>query len=71
MDKKMAAIKSEVDKVNTLCCMLHDNVKTYVEGGGIAGLTYPQNHNASKSAILNQITILRNELLVLAETIRN
>ena len=70
LESHMQDIHAELDRVDTLGIMLHDNVTKYYENDGRAGGDYEKNHNASKTALLNQITTLRNELLVLAETIR-
>lgn len=58
-------------KVNVLSEMLKDNVEVYCNNEGAAGYEYGRNTNASKTALLNQITTLRNELLVLAEEIKS
>ena len=68
--KNYEEIREESQKVGILADMLGKNIKTYCEKGGAAGWNYPKNHNQSQTAILNQITTLRNELLVLAETIK-
>ncbi|WP_405380196.1 hypothetical protein [Phascolarctobacterium sp.] len=73
MDKQLqtAKIKGERERVRTLAYMLGENIDTYTTSGcGTAGCGFPKNSNASKTAILNQITTLRNELLVLAEAIK-
>lgn len=70
-EEKMKEIEAECDRVETLANMLCKNVKTYCGGNGMAGAEYDKNRNASKAALLNQITTLRNELLVLADSIRN
>lgn len=67
---KITAIDNERKRVETLFNMLNDSVSKCIDCNGLAGITYEKNHNASKTAILNQITTLRNELLVLAETIK-
>lgn len=64
-DYAMKGIFSEMCRVDMLCDMLSENVKEYVNKCGAAG----KNRNASKASILNQITTLRNELLVLEEKI--
>lgn len=71
LEKKMKEIEAECKRVEMLADMLCKNVNMYCGGNGMAGLEYDKNRNASKAALLNQITTLRNELLVLAETIRN
>ena len=69
--KKMQDIHVESCKVGMLADMLGENVNIYVTaGGGCAGCGFPKNSNASKTALLNQITTLRNELLVLADKIK-
>lgn len=67
---QMGFISGELERTKELYTMLNDNVSTYCQYYGRAGGEYPKNHNASKTAILNQITTLRNELLVLADIIR-
>ena len=69
-ETQASKLRAESCKVGMLADMLGDNLKTYIAGSGRAGEDYDKNHNASKTAILNQITTLRNELLVLAETIK-
>ena len=71
----MKEIKAQMRRVEMLCAMLDENVKVLCENNGTAflsgaGYAYPKNHNASKTAIINQITTLRNELLVLKEIIK-
>lgn len=70
-ESKKSKIRAESCKVGMLTDMLGENIKTYCNSEyGLAGCEYPKNHNASKTAILKQITTLRNELLVLAEEIK-
>lgn len=71
----MKDINAQMRRVDMLCDMLGENVQVLCKHNGTAflggaGYGYPKNHNASKTAILNQITTLRNELLVLAEKIK-
>lgn len=70
MQEKIRKIGKESQRVDALHSMLQDSIITYVAYDGRAGLDYDKNHNASKTAILNQITTLRNELLVLADCIK-
>ena len=72
IENKMSNIHAELNRTDELYAMLHENVSEYYTSDGFAGYGYsfPKNRNASKTAILNQITTLRNELLVLADTIR-
>lgn len=68
MDKaKIHDIQQEEVRVKMLSDMLHTNIDIFCSFEGQAGVYYAKNRNASKTAILNQITTLRNELLVLAE----
>jgi len=67
---KKEQIRAENARVGMLADMLGENINIYLTGNGWAGGEYAKNHNASQTAILNQITTLRNELLVLAETIK-
>ena len=71
----MKDINAQMCRVDMLCDMLGEKVKVLCKYDGTAflhgaGYNYPKNHNASKTAILNQITTLRNELLVLAEKVK-
>lgn len=67
MDKaKIHDIRQEEARVKMLSDMLHTNIDIFCSFEGRAGDYYAKNHNASRTAILNQITTLRNELLVLA-----
>ena len=70
-EAKKAKVRAKICNVGMLADMLADNIKIYCDGDGAAGFEYPRNINASQTAILNQITTLRNELLVLADTIKN
>lgn len=71
MDKAyIKELQAENTRVRVLGAMLDENVDMYCSFDGAAGAEYPKNHNASKAAILNQITTLRNELLVLAEKVK-
>lgn len=70
MSKYNDGLTNEIEKVNILFEMLKENLDFYADNGGLAGRDYAKNHNASKAAILNQITTLRNELLVLKEQIK-
>ena len=69
--KKCSEIRHKIYNVGMLSDMLADNIKVYTDSDyGGAGSEYPKNSNASKTALLNQITTLRNELLGLAELIK-
>lgn len=64
-------VRAESCKVGILADMLGENIRIYTESGcGNAGYAFPKNSNASKTALLNQITTLRNELLVLADKLK-
>lgn len=70
-DKHVSKVRAESCKVGMLADMLGENIGNYIAAGcACAGCGFPKNSNASKTAILNQITTLRNELLVLAEAIK-
>ena len=71
IEQKMKEIQAECERVEMLTDMLCKNVKTYCENDGCAGYDYPKNHNSSHTALLNQIVTLRNELLVLADSLKN
>ena len=62
-------VLEELDRVSELFYMMRENVAQREMNEGDAGCGYPKNHNASKTAILNQITTLRNELLVLKDLV--
>ena len=70
LEQEMSDIRHELARVEMLSDMLFTNVTTYHKCNGMAGIEYDKNHNASKTALLNQITTLRNELLVLADAIK-
>lgn len=64
-------IKAEMRRVETLSDMLTEKVNEFCfYSGNAAGYDFSKNSNKSKTAILNQITTLRNELLVLAEKVK-
>ena len=68
-DKYDINLKEQLDRTETLFCLLKENAVFYYENNGRAGSEYAKNHNASKTAILNQIKMIRNELLILREII--
>lgn len=72
-ETRQSKIRAESLKVGIMADMLCKKIEIYTEKAGysVAGYDIPKNSNASKTAILNQITTLRNELLVLAETIKD
>jgi hypothetical protein len=70
LENKVYKVSKECEKVEMLANMLLSNAATFCKGNGRAGAEYDKNHNASKAALLNQITTLRNELLVLKEDIK-
>ena len=70
LEKKLNRISQECERVEMLANMLLSNAETFCKHEGRAGIEYDKNHNASKAALLNQITTLRNELLVLKEEIK-
>ena len=56
---------SEIIRIETLSKMLVDNATNFDSNS-----LYEKRDNATKTSILSQITILRNELLVLAKQIK-
>ena len=56
---------SEIIRIETLSKMLVDNATNFDSDS-----LYQKKDNATKTSILSQITILRNELLVLAKQIK-
>ena len=66
----MQDIKAESKRVYTFEIMLYQKIGEFCENDGMAGLQYSKNHNSSKTAILDLIKTVRNELLVLSEEIK-
>ena len=56
---------NEIIRIETLSKMLVDNATNFDSNS-----LYQKKDNATKTSILSQITILRNELLVLAKQIK-
>ena len=56
---------NEITRIETLSKMLLDNATNFDSNS-----LYQKKDNATKTSILSQITILRNELLVLAKQIK-
>ena len=56
---------NEITRIETLSKMLVDNATNFDSNS-----LYQKKDNATKTSILSQITILRNELLVLAKQIK-
>lgn len=67
-------VKKEIEKINILSNMVIENTEVMCNSAWFygftgAGMMYPKNHNQSKTSVINQIVMLRNELLVLAKKI--
>ena len=56
---------NEITRIETLSKMLVDNATNFDSNS-----LYQKKDNATKTSILSQITILRNELMVLAKQIK-
>ena len=56
---------NEITRIETLSKMLVDNATNFDSNS-----LYQKKDNATKTSILSQITILRNELIVLAKQIK-
>ena len=66
----MQDIKAESKRVYTFEIALYQKIGEFCENNGLAGANYRRNHNSSKTAILDLIKTVRNELLVLSEEIK-
>ena len=63
---RLKAVEKESKRIKELQDMLAEKLDIFVCNEGACGFEYDRNINASRTAILNQITTLRNELLELA-----
>ena len=69
-EKAMLEIKKESAMLYLLNNALCERITEFCDKKGLAGYEYDRNHNSSKSALLDIIKTVRNELLVLSKQIK-